>query len=537
MLTPLTNRDSLFPSLVTAAVADQEIRRGRSQLRALTDGLLFAFCLLVVVLLTALDLGLLGSVAAPVCILIGGCIAWVTWRRTEYPTEQPYRWIAQALIPLAFALRGMFLIASFSMEQAINLPTIGSDAGSYLYWGSRIAQSLPVFLNVSPGSLAGTLDIGFHSFLGFALWLSGNDLLAVHTLLVLAGTFSPFLLWQISKPLLGRQAVWPGFLLAVSPLAIYLASVDLVKDALLTFFFLLAFWSAQRILDRGLQSRWSMLSLIVGFLGARLIRFYVGLVLEIGLLLFPVLFLWRKRTGDGVRIPRSFSRVAVLAVLFATAEGALWVVGEPTVIQETFINFKWVLGEQHAFLGPAGRFDGVFGTTTYKGSDVLASIFGEDSLAQLRAEAERPYDATPSQKRYLLETMRKIYGPYLWTPPTRDHLFHFLIGDWSAVLDVPLWYWAFPFGICGAWLLATTGRWDGALIAGYVVTFMLLLVVFRVSHRQRGSTLMPLLLIAATFGWLNLSRSWKRAILFAQAAAVAFLAVFYWVVRILLTSP
>ena len=496
-----------------------------------SNRLLLAVCLLVIIVLTALDLGLVRSFSAVVFLLAGAGVAGLIWKHTEWPSSEPHRWIARILIPLAFSLRGLLLAVAFSIEQADNLSTIGVDAAYFLHWGARIAEFLPSYYDVSSYYLAGTYDVGFHYFLGFALWISGGDLLAVHVLLALFGAFCPFLLWQVGKPILKERAVWPALLLTLSPLSVYLATVDLVKDGLLTFVFLLTLWAAQQILDGKFRRGWAPVLLVIGFVSARLIRSYVGLALEVGLLAFPLLFLaWRRfPTLDQSR--RYLSRVVVLAVLFIGSESALRAVGEPFAFQVVFSNVNWLSDKRKAFFGPAGRFEALLfrrgSVSGLRGSpEFSGSLLGEKQWLELVEPAR------PRRANYVLEVVRRTYGPFLWTPPTEDHMFHFLIGNWPAYLDTLLWYWAFPFGICGAWFLLLKRRWDASLVAGFVLLFLLLLFIFNVSFRQRGSNLMPLLLIAAVTGWSEASRPLKRTILLLQAAAVFLLAAAYWLIRI-----
>jgi hypothetical protein len=505
--------------------------RGLRSWRAWSNRLLLAVCLLVAIVLTALDLGLVRSFSAVVFLLVGAGAAGLIWKQSEWPSGEPHRWIAQILIPVAFSLRGLLLAVAFSMEQADNLSTIGVDAAYFLHWGTRIAEFLPSYYDVSSYYLAGTYDIGFHYFLGFALWISGGDLLAVHTLLALFGAFCPYLLWQVGKPILKERAVWPALLLALSPLSVYLATVDLVKDGLLTFVFLLTFWAAQQTLEGRFRRGWTPALLVVGFLSARLIRSYVGLALEVGLLAFPIFFLLWRRFPNLDQSRRFLSRVAILAVLFIGTEGALRAMGEPFAFQVVFSNANWLSDKRKAFFGSEGRFEALlFRRGSLSGvrgrPEISGSLLGEEQWLQ---PVEPP---TPRRAHYVLEVVRRTYGPFLWTPPTEDHKFHFLIGNWPAYLDTLLWYWAFPFGVCGAWFLVLKRRWDASLIAGFVLLFLLLLFIFNVSYRQRGSNLMPLLLIAAVTGWSGASRSLKKTILLLQAAAVFLLAASYWLIRI-----
>jgi hypothetical protein len=150
------------------------------------------------------------------------------------------------------------------------------------------------------------------------------------------------------------------------------------------------------------------------------------------------------------------------------------------------------------------------------------------------AEEDQTKAAPVSLTHYGFDLLRRIYGPFLWTPPTRDHLFHFFIGNWPAYLEVGLWYVVFPFGLCGLLPLIRPHRWDGWLIASVVGMLFAVLFAFQVSHRQRTSNLLPLMAIAATAGWLWATPRIRKTVLALQGAIVILLASAYWTVTLLL---
>ena len=479
--------------------------------------------LLVGTLLIALDLALERSPGSLLPVLLcGAAVVWLLTRRARLPEREPERTLARILVPLACLLRLGFLAAFYSLEQANGLNTVGLDAGLFLRWGRIVAAHLPTWYDITPYHLAGTYDIGFHYFLGLALWALGGNLLAVHTILAFAGTFGCFLLWQVSRPLLGDKAVWPAFLLAVSPLGIYLASSDLMKDALLTFFFLLTLWAAQQVLQGRYRRGLSILALVVGFTGARLIRAYVGMLLEAGVVGIPLIIsmLRRPRLVSVRAIARP---LAIVALLFGSTEAVLMIARQPPVAKQIVSMGLAVPQNDQLLSGPLGS--------------VERSVFSSRGEATNGAETlAADWTKIPSGFRQRLQhhafdIVRRTYGPFLWSPVRVDHLQHFLIGNWSSYLDSVLWYWAWPFGLCGAWLLIRRRQWDGWFVAAVVVCFSALLLIFHISYRQRGSNLMPLLLTAACFGWLHLTRRARRAVLLVQGSVLVVLAAGYWILR------
>ena len=487
------------------------------------------------VALIAIDIAFLRSAAVLVVLILSVAVyRWVS-ARTVWSLEAAIRDAERALVPIAFALRAIVLTVSYPIQEAGGFLVVNSDAVNYLYWAREISSRLPAELyDVRAHNLAGTWDVGFHYILGFILWISQGDLLAAHCVLIVCGCASVRLLWRVGRPLLGEHAVWPALALAISPLAIYLASVDLMKDSLLTAAFLLGIWAGQRILgDRGRVGP-ALFALAVAFLLTRTIRYYIGLVLEVGLVLTPLALRTRDRLLHRLRGPAggfaseaSFRPRRLLAVIavFALCEIALFAAGEPFTVQELGTNVRWVQNQSHAFWGPRGRIEERF-----------AGLQGQTGGSELQGFGADDRPAGPrTLTGYAFELLRKIYGPFLWAPPTGDATFEFFIGNWPAYFDSVLWYAAMPFGLYGVWSLLRRNTWEGWFIAASIVGLFALIFVFKVTHRQRSSNLMPLLLIAAEMGWLGARPRLRRAIVRAQIGIVLTLAIGYWSARLLLS--
>ena len=451
--------------------------------------------------------------------LILAC-AWLGASRLA-PRETARRWadLEHALVPLAFLLRGAFILICFSLKEARGVLTYNVDVRSFIYWAQEIVDGLPSLLDIRPFDLAGTYDVGFQYFLAFVLWLPGGSLLAAQVLVALAGTASVYLLYRVARPLLGRSALLCGLLLAIAPNAVFIASADLMKDSVLTFGFLLAIFAGQRLYASRRLDAVAVVSLAVGFVIARSIRVYVAALLECGLVALPLFAWWRaRRAGTPWRIP--VARVALVLGIFLGAEGVLlFAVREPPVAFEMGRMPGWLRlpSSRSAFFGPRGKLEAL--------------------LELERAGVPREENGLPAGKgflqRYVFELLRRLYGPFLWTPPVRDHAFKLLMGNWTAWLEAPLWYALFPFGLFGIFVLARRGRWDAWFLAGSVAAFFLILVVFSVTHRQRTSNLLPLLSITAVAGWNALSPRRRRVVLLSQAAIVGGLAAVYWSVKLL----
>ncbi len=526
----------VFPTSSRPAVRTVTVSRQRSDAKlvrvAEAAGIAAAAALI------AIDIAFLRSAAVLVeVVLSAAAYRWVS-ARTDWSSTAAVRDVERALLPIAFALRAIVLAVSYPIQEAGGFLVVNSDAVNYLYWAREIASRLPERLyDVRAHNLAGTWDAGFHYILGFILWLSRGDLLAAHTVFVVCGCASVWLLWRIGRPLLAEHAVWPALALAISPLAIYLASVDLMKDSLLTAAFLLGIWAGQRVLGDRKRLGTALFALAVAFLLTRTIRYYIGLVLEVGLVLTPLALLARDRLLRRLRgsaggfAPKSSFRprrlFAVIAV-FAACEIGLFAAGEPFTIQELGTNVRWVQRQSHAFWGPRGRiekrFAGLNGRTGEPPGSELDGSRAEDGPAGPR-----------TLTGYAFELLRKIYGPFLWAPPTGDATFEFFIGNWPAYFDSVLWYAAMPFGLYGVWRLMRQDAWEGWFIAASILGLFALIFVFKVTHRQRSSNLMPLLLIAAATGWLSARPRLRRAIVRTQIGIVLTLAIGYWSARLLLS--
>ena len=480
----------------------------------------------VAISLSLLDLAWNRSVAVAAILFLTAVVSLRVGQVRRQPSEGIWADLERGLFPFAFSLRGGVLIAAYALKQSQGLVTYNVDVKNYVFWAHQISAYLPFqLLDVRPYDLAGTYDIGFHYFLGLVFWLFRENHLAAQVLMVLAGSASAYLLYRIATPFLGRYAVIPGLILAVAPNSIYLSSVDLVKDTLLTFAFLLALRSGQLILTRANVAPGAVLALACGFVLARLIRVYVGVLLDCGLVGFPILQLILsgrlKRPGRGVALVR----IGVIAATFLVAEGGLRVAGEPFAAVEMLAMKGWLPSARMAFSGPRGRLERLF----RRGPALGSKGFEEE------VEEEDPTKAAPvSLTHYGFDLLRRIYGPFLWTPPTRDHFFQFFIGNWPAYLEVGLWYVVFPFGLCGLIPLARSQRWDGWLIAAVVAMFFALLFGFHVTHRQRTSNLLPLMAVAATAGWLWATPRIRKTVLALQGTAVVLLAAAYWTAALLL---
>jgi len=449
--------------------------------------------------------------------------AWIGVSRLP-PREKRPPWsdFERALIPLAFLLRGGALLATFAFKEARGVVSYNVDVHSFILWGEEIAARLPVLLDIRPYDLAGTYDVGFQYFLAFVLWLPGGSLFAAQVLVVLAGTGSAYLVYRVARPLLGTSALFCGLILALAPNAIFLSSADLMKDSLLTFSFLLAIFAAQRIYSERAVRVSSLVMLFCGFVLTRLIRVYAGALLEIGLVGWPLLVWWRARRRDaephGARLWAR--RAALVLGILLGAEGILLsVVREPLIVVEMGSMAGWLKlpSARSAFFGPRGRFEAIL----------------EEEPGFVKVEEIRKTGGRFSLRHFAFELLRRFYGPFVWAPPAGEAGFEYLIGNWSAWFEAPLWYVLFPFGVVGVWRLARRKRWDAWFLASAAAALLLALVVFSVTHRQRTSNLLPLLSIAAVAGWNATTARQRRILLSAQAVIVLGLAAAYWSFRLL----
>ena len=455
-----------------------------------------------------------------------GVVVFCAWLGVSriVPCEASPSWrnLEEGLIPAAFLLRGGVLLATFAMKEAHGVLSYNVDVRSFILWAEEIAEKLPVLLDIRPYDLAGTYDVGFQYFLAFILWLPGGSLLAAQTLVALAGTGTAYLVYRVARPLLGRSALFCGLIVAFAPNAIFLASADLMKDCLLTLSFLLAIFAAQRIYASRSVDTASVIMLFCGFVLTRLIRVYAGALLEIGLVGWPLLVWWRarRRGGSSPGARRYVPRVALVLGVLLGAEGVLFVlVREPVIAVEMGSMAGWLKlpSARSAFFGPRGRFE------------AMLENEGELPKIEKKEEGAEKFSLT----HFGFELLRRFYGPFVWAPPGGNARFEYLIGNWSAWLEAPVWYALFPFGAIGLWRLARRDRWDALFLGSAGAALLLALVVFSVTHRQRTSNLLPLLSIAAVAGWNATTPHRRRVLLSAQGLIVLGLAAAYWSFRLL----
>ena len=202
------------------------------------------------------------------------------------------------------------------------------------------------------------------------------------------------------------------------------------------------------------------------------------------------------------------------------AEGVLLTAArEPVIAVEMGSMAGWLKlpSARSAFFGPRGRFEAML----------------EEEPGFVKVEEKRERRDRFSLSHFAFELLRRFYGPFVWAPPAGKAGFEFLIGNWSAWFEAPLWYVLFPFGLLGVWTLARRKRWDAWFFASSAAALLLALVVFSVTHRQRTSNLLPLLSIAAVAGWNATTPRQRRILLSAQAVIVLGLAAAYWSFRLL----
>ncbi|MEP6802659.1 MAG: glycosyltransferase family 39 protein [Acidobacteriota bacterium] len=439
--------------------------------------------------------------------------------------DRPWKALEGALLPGAFFLRGAFAIVAYTAKEARGIATYNVDVRAFIFWAAQIADDLPSLLDIRPYHLAGTYDVGFHYFLALVLCLPGGSLLAAQVLVVLAGTVSAWLVFRLARPILGEKAVACGLALAVAPNAIFLASADLMKDCLLTAGFLLAILAARRFYEASRVRPVWLLVLAGSFIVTRSIRVYAGALLEGGLVALPLVAWWRPwRRGASARDRATPMKIVLVLVTLAGCEGALWLAREPPIAIEMALMVGRLKQPEAraAFDGQKGRLEAM-----------LEGASARDNGEILREGKKIEPGGRFSVRHYLFDLLRRFYGPFLWAPPGGDQGFQFLIGNWSAWLEAPIWYALFPFGIAGIFVLARRPRWDAWFVSATVAALFLALVGFSVSHRQRTSNLLPILTISAMAGWLALSPVWRRRVLVAQAGVVATLAAAYWTFRLL----
>lgn len=257
---------------------------------------------------------------------------------------------------------------------------------------------------------------------------------------------------------------------------------------------------------------------IVLLIMLRTTRGYFGVLLGIALVILPTLeavrnegSLRRALARDGLRL----ASIVLMVILSETVLAALWFPLGPLSLASEVVIVQTSVAAVHGFKGRA---------------EVLIergkAAEGEPVIERGKAvEGERSHSRT-------LEIVRRVFGPYIWTPPTHGFRSALVAGDLPAYLSVLLWYWAVPFGVLGLAALVRQRRWEAWLVVMMCLLFGLTLLLFNVSHRQRDSVFLPFLLISATACWKGSSRRTRSRMLWATGVVVGTLGAVYWVLRI-----
>ncbi len=487
------------------------------------------------------------ALSVAMVVLLGGALAAPSLAR-----RAPHRFWTEPvqLFLVALGLRLVATLFGECLKTSLGLLVSNPDAAVYLYWADRVGGALPrALIDIRPHGMAGSWQVFFHYFLALVLWLGKGDLLGAQAVLAMLSALSCIPVFLVSRAVAGGDGRLVGVIWALLPYSIYLGAGDFLKDALVVLAVFSVLAAASWV--RGQTGRLvaALVILTASFAILRTTRFYFGVVLGIVVLTFLAAESFQAGMGRRLRSAWATNGVVIVGAAILGAELLLRVAGFPFGVPLLLETAREAVETPAAIRGAAGRADSLPGRGSTVGMpvdeespsmtggpslsrDELASSERQDASVVPEMVAEGPRSQVPvlSHSR-LLGVFRRLFGPYIWTPPTENFARLTMSGDIPSWLSAPAWYFALAFGALGIWRLIGERGWLSLIVATLCVTFGAVLIFFNVSFRQRDSILLPFLLIAAVVGWSGSTVPGRRRVTFAAVAVLALLSVVYWGMR------
>ena len=418
------------------------------------------------------------ALVGPAC----GLAAWLL----ALDGERRDRQVVMGLFVAAFAFRSFTLMALTAWLAPSGGPYLGPDGQTY--WAVANAMADGSFdLSAGPIATFRSFHVGAYYYYGALAWVFDKQLFALQ---LMNGGLS-----ALAVP----HAALVGLAVALHPSLTFLSSNDLLKDPSVMTASVMVAWATARILA-GASARRIVLYVAAaapayGYL--RVGRFYTALFLAgsvaSAVLIVPALSALRRRLPAGratagrsepARGRRRAAPAAIgLLALFGGVEASVVALGWPVATAQM---------------------------------TAVISAVTRSPMMSTYAPGTVSTDAADLVPRAVTNTIRRLYGPFVWIWP----------GDWTARALVAadyflypgmlLWYALWPFlllGFCSAGLhvLAGAEKRPG-LVAMWLfsLAYMAVFLSINLSHRQRED-LFPFLIVFACLGvsMAVRSRAWR----------------------------
>lgn len=392
-------------------------------------------------------------------------------------------------VSLAAHLSAMVLIVGFqSPPGSIYLGPDGS-----VFWRGTEALAAAGLRLETPFTQLGTFDVAHYYVFAATLLAFGGGLASLQLLNLAATALVGSIAYTIARRALPGYAVLIGVVVALHPSLIALSLVDLRKDPLIAVAIALVLGAIASLLDRPSRSQAVFLSLVAtgAFLFMRMDRFYVAVMLEVAAVLAAGLVAWRARHWGRSQ------------VLTAALIGSILLIGEvvPLALGSRLSSELFVANAQLVRDTPLLR-------------DYAPSVFERDvppsptDAPSTSIDSGGPLGAALLVLNLIIDALRRVFGPFIWVPPSDFRLEALSAADFSLYPGTLLWYAAMPFVLLGV----TTILWRAIrrrpvpfvllLFAIFTVAYATAYMGINLSYRHR-EVMTPLLFLFVPMGFAS----------------------------------
>lgn len=478
-------------------------------------------------------------VLAPAFALVVWCLSFLE----PSVSRTAFRQVAT----VAFAWSWALFLVLIAIQRAAGVTVLGPDGVLFI----RAAQSIQdAQFNLPYASFRffGTYATGHFYVFAALLETFGPSLFNLQAFnCTIVGLLGP-LTFSWTRLVFPRIAVATGLLVASFPSTSYLAGLDLWKDPLTITVTTLAIWSLAHIGRTKTFGQLTALSLIAGGSLAfiHVTRIYTLAYLEIGIGLAALVAVLRQSV-------RWRPATAVLVTLLFTeaVPGAFGWANTPTLFLADVVqvmdapSLRYYTASLLDGLGTAGG-EGLGHIPQSKARAVggmgVALIDGSSVIMQTEVEGRASASSRYGPVTWILQILRRIYGPFIWILPPRLATRDWLSGMYLMYPGMIYWYVMLPMiaaGLLVAGSAVVTGRAPFIVIVvwTYSVLYSVQFLFLNLPVRQR-ETMFPVLAVFGLSGyhWLR-GRQWARWVYILYWFGLILMATAHLIIRARFVNP
>jgi hypothetical protein len=370
---------------------------------------------------------------------------------------------------------------------------LSPDGKGYLVRSRALVESH--FAVGSPIVFFGSNDVGHYYLFGAVSALVGTQLIALELLTGSLSALTVPIAFAWARTVIPRHATLIAVLVAFSPGLILLSTANLLKDPAVLLATVTLLWAVARTLRSTTNSErvlWAALA-TVALTFLHVTRFYVAAYLEAGLVIALAFLVVRGGRRSAVL---ALAGVVLMAELLPAAAG--WP-PSPVILVAQIAH----VGATPAMLGEAAAEDEEFFRRLPEWATVVV--------------------------RPAMRAARRLFGPFVWVPPSSLDLRYLLGADFNLYPDTLLWYFVLPTVLLGlVWALRLLRRepqrhFEMGYLAIFLCVYLAQYFVINLSYRQREAILpLTLAFVPAGARWLF------------SAARGRLLYLSYWIILVVI---